>query len=141
MALQTGATLIAGIAICTWLGGNDNRLHHASPISVDSAVSMAHKIAMPSAQSDRLMASNIKGKLDLDMDQAGDLAAGVESDNKAKFKAEFEAKLNAGPKSSNKSEAKQDDKLNAVKVRSAIFTLPVMKSSKGTITQVQGIVS
>lgn len=137
VALQTGATLIAGIAICTWLGGNVDHLHDSSTVSGDSAVSMAHKIAMPHTQSDRMMASSIKGKLDLNMDRAGNLASDVESDNKA----EFETELKADPKSSNKSDAKQDVKQNAVKVRSAIFTLPVIKSGNGRTIHVQGVVS
>lgn len=117
-ALKTGASLIAGIAICTWLGGNASQHHHASPISVDSAASMAQQIAMPNAYRESLMAApNIKGKLDLDMDQPGKTA------------------------SDTKPEARQDDKLKAVKVRSAIFTLPVLKSGSSRSAHIQGVVS
>lgn len=120
--LKTGASLLAGVALCTWLGSHAVQPRHASPGSVGSVASMAQQIAMPDAHRDRLMAApKIMGKFYPDMEQAREMVP--------------EAKPGARP------DMRQDDKLNAVKVRSAIFTLPVLKSTSGRSGHIQGVVS
>mgnify|MGYP003630480720 CR=1 FL=1 len=71
--LQTSVTLIAGIALCTWLGGNVNQAHHVLKPSTLSSASTMHLIKMPNAGSKNLMAApNIEDKFSIEMGQKGE---------------------------------------------------------------------